>query len=120
MNTREIASEYRLMQWSQALQERKARGETIGAFCESRGVSRNTYFYWQRRLREAAAKQLSQVRSEPSQALIPSGWAVCEEAKTEPEEKAVAIEIGKCRVMAESDVDPELLAKVCRVLMSLC
>ena len=45
MTTREIAAEYRLAQWAQALQARVTSGESIKDFCQSKGVSRNTYFY---------------------------------------------------------------------------
>ena len=120
MNTRGMASEYRLVQWAQALQERKETGETIGDFCQNRGVSRNTYFYWQRKLRETAVKQIARESTGTSQALVPNGWAVCESESAAAKGKALTIEIGGCRVLAETDVDPELLAKVCRVLMSLC
>ena len=122
MNTRQIASEYRLAQWGEALQERVANGETINEFCQSRRVSRNTYFYWQRKLRETAAKQIAQKAVETSQALIPSGWAQVS-AADEPQTKegtTLPIEIGRCRIVADETTDPELLAKVCRVLVSLC
>jgi hypothetical protein len=122
MDTRAIATGYRMAQWTQALQERASKGESIKEFCQSKGVSRNTYFYWQRKLRETATKQITQENAADSQALVPNGWAVCEEARaeSEPEESSVSIEIGKCRVKAGADTSPELLAKVCRVLTSLC
>jgi len=119
MNTREIASEYRMMEWSQALQERQANGETIGEFCKVRGVSRNTYFYWQRKLRETAAKQMAQYTAGESQGLVPNGWTVCEEAASEPNDSSVTIEIGKCRVIAGADAGTDHLAKVCKVLIAL-
>jgi transposase-like protein len=59
MNSREMAMVYRLQKWSQSLRERVANGESIKEFCENKGVSRNTYFYWQRKLRELACVQLS-------------------------------------------------------------
>ena len=64
MNTREIAMEYRLAQWAQALQERITNGESIKEFCQNRGVSRNTYFYWQRKLRKTASKQMAVKQAE--------------------------------------------------------
>ena len=121
MNTREIASEYRLAHWGQALQERIVNGETINEFCQSRGVSRNTYFYWQRKLRETAAKQIAS-QAGASQELIPSGWAqvgVAEEPQ-KTRESTLSIEIGSCRIMVDEDTNPELLAKICRVLVSIC
>ena len=54
MDTRKIASEYRLSQWAQMLQARQSSQQSINEFCKSMGVSRNTYFYWQRKVRKAA------------------------------------------------------------------
>ena len=117
MNTREIAAAYRLSQWAKELQARVANGESVKDFCRRKGVSRNTYFYWQRKLREAACHELA-VKS--SDKLVPSGWALCEVAEPKSSPKILPIEIGCCRVMADAEVDPELLAKVCKVLVSLC
>ena len=120
MNTRKVATEYRMEQWSQAMQERLANGETIKDYCKRIGVSRNTYFYWQRKLREAVVKQMATQNAPPSQNLVPSGWAVCEEPKPAPDGNGLSIEIGKCRVAVGADTKPEHLEKVCRVLMSIC
>ena len=55
MNTREIAEEYRLSHWAGVVRERQESGLSIKAFCEKAGFHQNIYFYWQRKLREAAA-----------------------------------------------------------------
>jgi putative transposase len=122
MNTKELASEYRLAQWAQQMKERTASGMSVKEFCQERGISRNTYFYWQRRLREAAARQLAaaaQAENE-QQALPPGGWVQAVEEAPELVEAALPIEIGGCRIMVGNNTDPELLAKVCKVLVSLC
>jgi putative transposase len=121
MNTREIAAQYRLSQWSQALQERKMSGESIKDFCQKKGVSKNTYFYWQRKLRETVCQELIPTQQETeSKAVVPSGWAVCEPSIEVVVPTAISIEIGKGRVNVNAGADPELLGKICRVLMSLC
>ena len=56
--------------------------------------------------------------------MIPSGWARIQAAE-DPTPKqmgsaALSIEIGGCKVAVGESVAPELLAKVCRVLKSLC
>ncbi len=128
MKTREIAKAYRLSQWSQALQERLSTGESIKAFCQSRGISRNTYFYWQRKLRETACSKLSTQQEAEEKSLIPNGWTVCTpketavalEEKTIAASNSVTVEIGKCRVEVTVGTDSGLLAKACRILASLC
>ena len=117
MDTRQMASEYRLAQWAQAVQERIAAGETVKAFCENRGISRNTYFYWQQKLRMAAAEQIVS-----SQTLAPIGWAKAEvtQGPEKPINAPLFVEVNGCRITVDEGTDPELLAKVCRVLVSLC
>jgi putative transposase len=118
MDTRKVATEYRLTQWSQAIREKVSKGESIQEFCESRGISKNTYFYWQRKLRESVCQGLMPPTNDT--AIVPSGWAVCEPAKPPGGESMVQIEIGKYRVNVSAGVSSGELEKVCRVLMSLC
>ena len=137
INMHEVASEYRLSHWSGVIRERNTSGLSIKAYCESIGVRPNVYFYWQRKLREAACQELLpaamtsvdiskapkssivQTASIPAQA---PGWAVCEivEPPTTPVSREVVIEIGKSRVTAVAETDLEHLSNVCRMLMSLC
>ena len=120
INTREIAAEYRLQHWAQIVQEQKQSGLSIKEFCETAGFQPNRYFYWQRKLREAACNGLP-VAVEPKQEIVPTGWAAIEPAETtEVEASALPIEIGNCRIIVDSDTDIELLAKVCSMLVSLC
>ena len=59
MNTREIAMEFRLTHWAQIVQERSASGQSVRAYCQTAGICEKVYYYWQRKLREAACKQLA-------------------------------------------------------------
>jgi hypothetical protein len=63
MGSREITREYRLAQWMQTIRERNESGETINTFCERIGVSRDSYYYWQRIIREAACNQFAEMKS---------------------------------------------------------
>jgi len=124
MDTREIAAEYRLSHWSQIIRDRHNSGESIRAWCRKNGIVEKTYYYWQRKLRETACRTLMDKPSSEAfgsdKALAPSGWAICKTAPDKSEEKILPIEIGRCRVLAGPDVDPEQLSRICKVLMSLC
>ena len=117
INTREIAEEYRLSHWSKIMQERTSSGLSIRAYCESRGIRPNVYHYWQKKLREVAVMTTA---VQPDCAPMPPGWAICETTKPTPEQKIIQIEIGKSRITAHAGTDQELLAKICRTLMSIC
>jgi len=127
INTREIATEYRLSHWAQIIHERIESGLTIKAYCKQIGICGNTYHYWQRKLREAACQELLPVVSKQktkekisSTQIAPAGWAVCETTPSESNDKSIVIEIGKSRITADGGTDLEMLANVCRMLMSLC
>ena len=121
MNTRYIAAELRLSHWAAIMRERQESGLSIKAFCQSRGFHTNKYVYWQRKLRTAACEALLPPSTQ-APAVLPSGWALCEEVPTESKsaDDAIVIEIGKCQLRVCSNTNPELLEKTCRVLTSLC
>jgi len=126
MNTREIATEYRLAQWAQAMQERITNGESIKTFCENKGVSKNTYFYWQRRLRETACKQLALKQTETTGSNLPArNFAEIRivEPAAMPEPKSpslIHMEIGVARLSIDSTYPTEKLAALLRELARPC
>ena len=121
MNTRYIAEEYRLSHWAGIMRERTESGLSITAFCKQSGFHTNVYYYWQRKLREAACKQMaSATQGNHEASIVPNGWALCESAKPENSDIAITIEVGKFRITVAEDTDIEHLSKVCRMLLSLC
>jgi len=124
MNTREVAKEYRLSHWAEVLRERSASGLSVKEFCKSAGFHENIYYYWQRKLREAACEELAaRAQSEATdseKSLVPKGWALCKADDSNSNRKAIVVEVNGCRVHVESETAPELIVKVCRALKSLC
>jgi putative transposase len=57
-----VRDEYRAQTWAMLIQECKTSGMTNKEFCELRGVSEKSFYYWQRKFWEqifdAAAPQL--------------------------------------------------------------
>jgi len=127
MNTKTIAVEYRLAHWAKIISERHESGLSIRAFCEKSGFHENIYFYWQRKLREAACEKfaLQQSESAPSTTVaVPGGWTVCTiedttQIKSSGLKNIIHIEIGKCRVAVTAETNHELLAAVCRTLSAV-
>ena len=131
MNTKAIAKVYRLAHWAEIMRERQDSGLSIRAYCKKAGFHENIYFYWQRKLREAACQELNKQQDETNRSNkslipsgvtvpVPSGWAICEATETNVAENTLIIEIGGCKIIVDGDVNHELLAKVCKVLVSLC
>ncbi len=73
MDTQKIMTQLRLSGWNEELKERIAGGHTVRAFCEGKGISKATlYYYRQKKVREAAYTELLKKQSEAG--LVPSGW----------------------------------------------
>ena len=109
MNTREIAAEYRLSHWAGMIKRRSENGQSIRVFCESEGIHENTYYYWQRKLREAVivdqSKQQKNLMTMP-----PTGFAEVklpiEETKTaiiQSRQNQIRIEVDGLRIVADGE-----------------
>ena len=118
MNTREITVEYRLAHWAEVMRGRADRGVSVRAYCEEIGIHENTYFYWQRKLREAACSGLQPAAAE-KKSLVPNGWASRCVREEREQKQGLTVEVGGCRITVGTETDPELLAKVCRALKTL-
>lgn len=119
MDTQKVATEYRLSQWAQVIKAQQESGQNIKNFCQISGITRNAYFYWQKKLRKVACTELA--KTEDPRNIVPSGWMKLtpKQAQSNQMKATLDIEISGCRVTADADTDPELLKKVCRVLRSL-
>jgi putative transposase len=117
MDTQKVATEYRLSQWAQVIQARLDSGQNIEDFCQAAGISKNAYFYWQRKLREVACTELA--KTEEPRNIVPSGWVQLKPEPAQHTKEGLVIEINGCHVTVNADTDPELLKKICRTLRSL-
>ena len=66
MNTRTIAAEYRLQHWAEIIRKQHESGLSIREYCKSSEIPEWQYYYWQKKLREAACEKLMKVQSESS------------------------------------------------------
>ena len=66
-----VRDEYRAQNWAMLIQECNNSGLTKREFCQQRGISEKSYYYWLRKFRsqmaEAAAPQLVQLEPAPLQ-----------------------------------------------------
>lgn len=125
VNTREIAEEYRLTHWAQVMQERVQSGQSIKAYCKQIGICANTYFYWQRRVRAAAADELG-LRvckdSQPPQVSfsavsVSDAWPAGKETGATGQ---LHIDVGGVQVTADSSYPVEQLAQLLQHLSRPC
>ena len=74
-----MRSEYRLQQWAQVVKACNASGLSNREYCRQHNISEKTYYYWVRRLRQAAASQI-EARTPTLVPLEPAPATVCPEA----------------------------------------
>ena len=117
MDTQKVTTQYRLSQWAKIIQARQDSGQNIKEFCQATGISRSQYFYWQRKLRNAACTELA--IQEKSVDPIPSGWIQLVPEQSPQMNSTLDIEISGFHISVNAGTDPELLKKVCRVLRLL-
>jgi transposase-like protein len=103
------------------VRESAESGESISRFCEKRGIRRNQYIYWQRKLRETVCKELISPKEEKAGEGLTVKWAVAEiGVAMDKKADELTVEICGCKIEVKQSTDSELLAKTCRVLRSLC
>lgn len=120
MGAREATHIYRLHHWAEKIGQCHNSGMTVTAWCESQNINIKSYYYWQKQVREAASAELMKVQNCSSEnGLVPNGWAQVSEPALSTCENALTIDISGCHITANEKTDPQLLAKVCRILRSL-
>lgn len=65
-----VRDAYRAQEWAMLIQECSASGLTKREFCQQRGISEKSFYYWLRKLRtqmvESVAPQLVQLKPAPT------------------------------------------------------
>ena len=54
-----LTYEMRLAHWTELVREKNNSGMTVKEWCAANNIGEKKYFYWQRRVRKAVAKNLS-------------------------------------------------------------
>ena len=122
MNTNEITAEFRMSYWAGVMRERSESGLSIKAFCASAGIHENTYFYWQKKLRESAFGQLTEIHGTLS---APAGFieakmrgAATKPPFAEPDRQGeLRIEIAGIKISADGGYPADKIAVLLRGIM---
>lgn len=127
MKANKIVTDCRLAQWAGLIRQRTESGLSVNAFCRSRGLSRSQYFYWQRKVREAALENMVPL---PEGRLIPAGFTQVQVKEASGQFMSagskthaggqIRIEIKGIRIIADSGYPPELIASLLREVTPQC
>lgn len=61
MNTKVVAHQYKLQQWTALIQECRSSGMKVKDWCKERDINKDTYYYWFSEVRKAACASLPKV-----------------------------------------------------------
>jgi transposase-like protein len=112
---REETAAIRLASWKQVFKERAESGLTIDEFCKKIGVSRNAYFYWQKKAR--AEVLASPEASRFVELMLPTEKPITNALISKEEKKTVlSVSIGKAKVEVPEGTSKDLLSMVMEVL----
>lgn len=105
MDTKIATANYRLCAWEEIIRRRTESGLTVKEWCRQNNISRDQYFYWLRKVKEAAIKSAGTEFVEIS----PSACA----APGLPEAKAVLL-IGDVSVLVNEGTAEDLMIRAIR------
>jgi transposase-like protein len=75
LNTREVTRNLRMNQWTEVVKECRSSGQSVAAWCAEHNINPKSYYYWLRRLREAACEALPSL-STGNNSIVPVNYPV--------------------------------------------
>ena len=131
MDIRKATREVRLERWAEILRDRQASGMSITAWCETNGVDRQRYFYWQKKLRGLACEALEKRRGGAVDAVegttefaeyrpMEIEAVSMTEVRREASSPAVVIHLACGKMEIYSGADRETIRSAVQALRELC
>ena len=119
MDTRLAKRNYSIQQWKAIIQDRNNTNLTVDEYCKQNGLSRNSYFYWLRIIREEALEQSAESGfvelSLPSE--TDSGSHQITAVPIEkPEPSQLTLSVCGITIQVTEDTSPALLARTIGVI----
>lgn len=108
LTTLEATKQIRLHQWQQIITERQSSGLTVAEYCKRKGLTRDRYFYWLRKCKEAMIENNPTVFAE----LAPTR-VVGETFSTQP---AITLHLNGVNIDLNGAVDENMLTGIIRAV----
>lgn len=122
MTTREIAHQYRLSQWTEIIRECRGSGQTVKRWCEEHNVNHKSYYYWLKKVREAACKSLPQTGGN-SQIMVPVDTTSQSSIDVQPEIDSLSydlrIHFGSCTIDISNNASNSLIENTLKVIKNV-
>jgi transposase-like protein len=123
MNTREITRQYRLKQWTELIRECRSSGQTVVAWCAEKSINPKSYYYWLKKVRQAACDSLPACSSSSDQLIVPVSRA-SQESTLSPSPQAVKnydlrIHLGSIAVDLSNTASASLIENTLKALQNV-
>ena len=121
MENREAAAQYRIRKWANIIADFKQSGLTVQQYCDANQLTRDSYYYWYKKIRALTLKQMAP-------AIVPIGSAVPDtpDSKTVPALPAVTenalppatltLQVGDVSLQVNEATPDTLLRRTLRIL----
>ena len=116
MSTNSTTKEYRLSQWFPIVKTCRESGMTVKAWCEQHDVNEKQFYYWQRRLSEAASESLVDTRQHSKLVQVPSLIPNKSRSSKSSFDPDLIIRIGEVSVELSENVSTDFLSRVLKVI----
>lgn len=118
MDTSKVKHQYLLSKWAPIIQECRASGMTVKAWCQENDVDEGQFFYWQRRVREELCTSVQTTDNERTTVFAPLPIQALKKETSQSDliRPGLVISIGDYRLELDNQTSPELLEAVLKVI----
>lgn len=116
MSSRKATQEYRLSQWLPIIKECRASGMTVRLWCQKNNINEKQFYYWQGKLRMIASESLPVPTKQQQTKFVPLSFSATQTTCHSAFVPTMVIRVGHTAIELASQVQPELLASVLKVL----
>ena len=122
MDTSKIAQQYRFNQWTQRISDCRSSGNTVTDWCAENNIKISSYFYWLKKIRQAACEALPAINAENNQ-IVPLRVAHSTATSGSADQKIslpeIVIKIGTVNMEIHNNASQGLIENTLRALQNV-
>ncbi len=118
MDSTTLTRQVKLEKWTEMIRERNESGLTIAQWCTKHSINQAKYYYWLKRVRQAACDQLPAISSGSVNHIVPVTFEDQAASHTSKpcSPYAMRVTIKGCSVEFTNDATPRLIETALQVL----
>ncbi|UNC91225.1 IS66 family insertion sequence element accessory protein TnpA [Candidatus Contubernalis alkaliaceticus] len=117
MNTREVTRKYRLNQWTQIIRECRSSGQTVKVWCADHDINPKTYYYWLRKVREAACEAIPSL--EENSSIVPVNIPANADGPVSESTSQIILRFGSVTLELRNNASTTLIENTLRALQNV-